>query len=662
MKKLLLALTVALIVCLACSFSLADGEHPIDDKTGRYLHEYDPANGFTVVESLNIVRVYCTYDEYGAPEEDEIEGEIDKNQDFKEYPLNAFVPKDANDKHTFPELKDFDLAGKTVKEVLEEYKNVVSYTPATCLENGSITVKCKTAGHDAVRYDEVGKEEYKFYKACGETKTLTIKATGHHIWSDADTDEAKAIREKGNLPQYIETKAATCTETGTLNNYCLVCKELGSKVLTTDALGHKWDAKKTEAIGEPVITEPTCVARGSKIQTYKKVCGVCGFETQVDEDLAKDDPEYDLDNTAHVWGTWLTESRVEPTCPKGLTKDDEGKGKVGRLVEYRLCKLCLAAKEVRETELAAGHVWEAVTVTPATCKEVGKEKYVCKYCAQTCLGADGKIFYGEIAIDENAHPAEFRVLNESASKNVKGPTCTADSVLVYDCGLCGAEEVATITTKALGHAWAETIDPKSECTEVVKACTRCGLTPDKLDAKDKDYDADYEPTKLAEPAHDWGKWIERNAPSDETPGYWFRQCNRCGKHEEVIGNTAPEGVEPVDPDDPVTPDDPDDPVDPEPEKDPEYKAVDGKFDADEMMVSGKVEHVDGTGEVETLYARVTFFMADGTFTVTTAPVVDGAYEAMNSGDIIHIAVQVTNTNKVKPGDFNSYGAQEFDVE
>ena len=148
-----------------------------------------------------------------------------------------------------------------------------------------------------------------------------------------------------------------------------------------------------------------------------------------------------------------------------------------------------------------------------------------------------------------------------------------------------------------------------------------------------------------------------------TVGYWTRTCKVCDNVDEYYQETAdtPAPTDETDPDDP-TPVDPDDPVDPEPEKDPEYKAVDGKFDADEMMVSGKVEHVEGTGEAEKLYARITFFMADGTFTVTTAPVVDGAYEAMNSGDIIHIAVQVTNTNKVKPGEFNSYGSQEFDVE
>ena len=35
---------------------------------------------------------------------------------------------------------------------------------------------------------------------------------------------------------------------------------------------------------------------------------------------------------------------------------------------------------------------------------------------------------------------------------------------------------------------------------------------------------------------------------------------------------------------------------------------------------------------------------------------------MNSGNVVHISIQYTDSAKVKPGEFTRYGGQEFDVE
>ena len=94
-----------------------------------------------------------------------------------------------------------------------------------------------------------------------------------------------------------------------------------------------------------------------------------------------------------------------------------------------------------------------------------------------------------------------------------------------------------------------------------------------------------------------------------------------------------------------------------------YEIKDAAYDKNEMLVSGTVEHDASTDTVKRLFARVTFFMANGTFTVVSTVIDDdGTFQAMCSGDVIHIAIQATNSAKVKPGQYNAYGGREFDVE
>lgn len=94
-----------------------------------------------------------------------------------------------------------------------------------------------------------------------------------------------------------------------------------------------------------------------------------------------------------------------------------------------------------------------------------------------------------------------------------------------------------------------------------------------------------------------------------------------------------------------------------------YNIKDATFNKDEMFLTGTVEHDASTDSVDRVYARITFFFADGSFTAFATIVDDdGTFQAMCSGDVIHIAVQVTNNTKVRPGQYNAYGGNEFDVE
>ena len=67
-----------------------------------------------------------------------------------------------------------------------------------------------------------------------------------------------------------------------------------------------------------------------------------------------------------------------------------------------------------------------------------------------------------------------------------------------------------------------------------------------------------------------------------------------------------------------------------------------------MIVSGTVNHDASTETINRKFAQIIFFMADGTF-VAFATVIDddGSFEAMGSGDVVHVAVQVTDSTKVR---------------
>ena len=75
-------------------------------------------------------------------------------------------------------------------------------------------------------------------------------------------------------------------------------------------------------------------------------------------------------------------------------------------------------------------------------------------------------------------------------------------------------------------------------------------------------------------------------------------------------------------------------------EDAKYEIKDAIYDG--LAVTGKVEHVEGTGELEKVYVRVTLFYANGTFAVMVPRVVDGEFYAGVLTDTIHVAVQVVN--------------------
>ena len=163
---------------------------------------------------------------------------------------------------------------------------------------------------------EVEGEKTFTCKVCEETKTETIKATGH-------------------TPVEVAAKPATCTEDGyTAGTKCDVCGKTLSGLSGLKATGH------TEVIDEAV--EPTCTTPG---KTEGKHCSVCNAVLVAQEEISA---------KGHKWDDGVI--TTAPTC--------EGAG-----VKTYTCEVC---KETRTEAISAtGHTVEEIPEQAPTCTEVG---------------------------------------------------------------------------------------------------------------------------------------------------------------------------------------------------------------------------------------------------------------------------------------------------
>ncbi len=133
---------------------------------------------------------------------------------------------------------------------------------ATCTESGIRTYTC----------------------SCGETRTVTILATGHQ-WSEWNV-----------------VKEATATEDGLKERSCSVCGQKDQQTIPHDGHTHTWDSGT-------VTKAATCTESG--IRTYTCSCG----ETKTEAILA----------TGHQWSAW--------TVTKEATESEEGS-------KERSCSAC----------------------------------------------------------------------------------------------------------------------------------------------------------------------------------------------------------------------------------------------------------------------------------------------------------------------------------
>ena len=88
-----------------------------------------------------------------------------------------------------------------------------------------------------------------------------------------------------------------------------------------------------------------------------------------------------------------------------------------------------------------------------------------------------------------------------------------------------------------------------------------------------------------------------------------------------------------------------------------------EFNYDGEYLTGNLKHVEGTGEADRLFLRVTLFLGDGSTSISVNYVDEDTltFEAGASGNIVHISVAVTGTSRSvrADGSWKAMGSYEY---
>lgn len=307
------------------------------------------------------------------------------------------------------------------------------------------------------------------------------------------------------------TKEATCTTTGTREQYCTTCGCV-MKTETLLLIDHDFDYSKrfNTSMGQ----DPTCTSAGygnykckmcGKIEytlapatghtwgsryledgVYKQKCTVCGTVTLADNQCAHDPDLYTLKrvvtaSTCSVKGSAVYEC---PTC---------------------------GATDTRELPLAEHTFDGAWTVTTyATCTTAGSRYHTCTVCSQNVTEV----------IPALGHSYGSWVITKDA-------TCISNGTRAHTCSVCG--DVETQTIEKSGHSWGAWVTTKEATCETVgsqrRTCSLCG----DVDTRD-----------IAVVPHTYGEWMVTVAPTCKAAGTEAHICSVCGKSEERTAALDPD--------------------------------------------------------------------------------------------------------------------------
>jgi len=389
-------------------------------------------------------------------------------------------------------------------------------------------------------------------------------------------------------------------------------------------------------------------------------CETCGEKLTIT--TAEDKPDFEDAKTGKITYTDCTHATVELLC-----NGCEGKaGAAHKKTE---------TKEFKETDaLAHGNAaWieDLSKHVDATCATKGSQTLVCSECGYIKTVETPKDYdnhkYSEQYTKKSDGVWETKCLicgDVKVKVAEKDPTATH---LVFDKTVAGtcleqtydlykyvdkdgkdvdANKDGKVDTEKVFKGFGDhlmvavpSFHKAATCTEKgqdLMICARCTTyNPDNKDAKifadyftGKNGNPCYELVETDKIAHTWDKGVV-----DEKTGDTVYTCTVCGEKKTEAAEL----------------------------KDTEYTAT-VKFDKETSALTGKASVVAGTEVPEVAYARVTYFMADGTYTVVISIIdEEGNFESMNTGNVIHVAVQIIDSNKVVPGTFESFGGVDVDV-
>ncbi|MBR4332587.1 MAG: hypothetical protein IKP72_07925 [Clostridia bacterium] len=547
---------------------------------------------------------------------------------------------------------------------------------ANCIEWGLKAKTCKVCNR--VEYEEVEPtEEHNYQEVSLPADCLHPKMIGKVciVCGAPDPDAEKApIYEGvalGHTPDGVPVvKEATCCAPALVTYTCKRCGE----TIVTD-VGGALDPDN-HVMGEPTVLEaPDCLKQ--KNGSQKEVCTLCGEVVY---------SEIDWDEDGHVWDEEIVKEatcgdagmtikrckvcgkfEIETTEPTGKHNFQETAFPADCTHDKVIGVVCTVCgtpdpEHVDETlieeDTALGHDWDwrHWEETEPTCKEPGWSYMVCKRCGANSIGEfneKGEPLFS-MRPDYGWNPEEWHVWDEENAEVYEEATCTKEGSRKITCKVC--KEVKYDPYYA-PHAVNDDTDwvvvKKGNCdpfnyqdTLKKAVCKVCGEEILERFYTEHDFDYSYLNGKELRVCKVCGH-TESDDHVDCVPGEPVKEnvtatsydeviyCVVCGK--ELSRETKVPGTEP----------------EPQPGEKPVY-TTNFAFDADEMTLTGKATLTEGDAP-KAVYARVTYFMADGTFVVVSVPVeADGTYESMNSGDVIHVSVQIVDSAKVRPGDFTSF--------
>ena len=375
---------------------------------------------------------------------------------------------------------------------------------ATCTETGFEGLRCSSCGREVGTTTPALGHISVSDPAVAATCTSTGLTAGSHCSRcNIVLSGRESIPALGHdYGVYVQTKAPTCTATGTAKAYCSRCSSSKSKTLA--ALGHNSVIDKAVAA--------TCIATGLTEGSHCSRCEAVLEEQETIPALGHDYGDY-VQTKAPTCTAKGTETATCSRCSNTTSREISALGHEvvtdeavaatctsAGLTEGSHCSRCDTVLEEQETVPAFGHDYGSYVQTKApTCTEKGTETATCSRCSAMTS-------------------RDIEALGHSVVKDeAVAATCTTSGLTEGShCSRCDTVLEEQETVPALGHSWSDWEDSRTSCDEVgirTRSCSVCG---------------EEETEELPAGTHTWDNGTVTKQPDCTQSGTMEFICMVCG--------------------------------------------------------------------------------------------------------------------------------------